>query len=119
MKLPKSFKWSGVMFVIKPASMSVFSTILPTVPGTPKVPTSNIPTSASNLDCKIGINSALPCIPAKLCWQGIISFSSAIFLSNVVVVVLPLVPVIPNTGFSDLKSSITSVNSTTGLLILL
>ena len=107
------------MFVIKPQSMSVFFTILSTVPGTPKVPTSKIPTSASNLDCKIGMNSAFPCIPSRLCLQGFIPLSSAIFLSKVVVVVLPLVPVIPNTGFPALKISITSVNSKTGLLILL
>ena len=107
------------MFVIRPADMFVFLTIRPTVPGTPNVPTSKIPTSASNLDCKIGINSAFPCIPSRLCSQGVIPLSAAIFLSKVVEVVLPLVPVIPNTSFSDLKISIISVNSKMGLLILL
>ena len=63
------------MFVINPEVNSEFPTILSIVPGTPNVPTSNIPTSPFKRDCKIGIYSAFPCIFSKLCSTGAILLS--------------------------------------------
>ena len=99
--------------------MEVFLTILPTVPGTPNVPTSSMPTSPSNRDCSIGMNSAFPCIPSRSCSDGFMPLSYAIFLSNVVDVVFPFVPVIPKTSLSALMFSITSFNSKIGFVHLL
>ena len=73
-------------------------------PGVPSVPVSKIAKSPFNLVWSDGMNSLLPCMPFKLCSQGLIPAEYAICFKRVVVVVFPLVPPMHITGFSGVNS---------------